>query len=199
MSRSSSEGFDPEDFSVLDRSLSHEQTDAPLEPLLALSRSQETLRDYEDTLKELQQKLNDKESDLKEARDLIFRLQPSHQHITQSEAQKDYNALCESVVSWVNYHLGAIFDDDTAARKDFNLKCGEHLYHRMTPSSTASRGVIESDEWHIISAVMNFLLHEVLRRDFYGAAQEGTIEFLDSLVRSMNCLEPRRGTLSFPH
>lgn len=193
------EELDPETMSGLDDAQPLEQADLPLESSLALIKSQETLGAYKKICKDLRQGLAEKESDLKDARDLIFRLQPSHQHITHSEAQKDYNALCEGVVSWVNYHLAATFDDDTVARKYFNIKYGEFLYHQMTPSSKASRSISESDEWHIIGAIMNFLLREILCRDFYGVAPRGSIEFLDSLVRSMNCMEPRRGINFFPY
>jgi hypothetical protein len=163
------------------------------EPSAELHKAQESLRAYEAICKDLQQRLSDMENDLRDAHDVIFRLQPSHHHITRNEAQFQYDALCEGVGSWINFHFEDTFNDNSAARGNFNRKSAEILVGWMTPSSRSSRKVLDTDEYHIISAVMNFLLQEILGKDFYGAAQDGALEFLQALERSMSCLEPRRG------
>jgi hypothetical protein len=159
--------------------------------------AQEILQAQEKLCETLKQRLDDRETELRDARDLIFRLQPSHQHITHNEAQTKYKALCESVASWIDYKFGDNFTDDPVARKNLNLKYdikyAKELLDRTTPSARYFYKLKDSDEYHIISCVMNFLLLEILSKVFYGAASDGAIAFLDLLERSMGCLEPRRG------
>jgi hypothetical protein len=165
--------------------------------------AQEHLRACEEACEILKRKLQERENELLEARDLIFRLQPAHQHITHHDAVKLYGALCDGVESWVDVKFGDLFTPDSGARKNFTGRCdmkyARELLDRATPSARFFYKLRDSDEYHIRSCVMNFLLQEILGKVFYGAPYEGEIPFLDSLERSMGCLEPRRGKYIFSH
>jgi hypothetical protein len=51
----------------------------------------------------------------------------------------------------------------------------------------------DTDEYNVIAAIMKFLYLEIFTKDFYCPIERGHMNFLNSIKRSMENLEPRRG------
>lgn len=107
---------------------------------------------------------------LQEAHDHIFRLQPRRRSITETEAQEDFQGLVASVQRWVENRLSTILDelDDGSLRRK---RCDPHLATKFLQlTSGQARKHInagESDEFHVVAAIMKYLCSEFFDKKFY--------------------------------
>jgi hypothetical protein len=107
---------------------------------------------------------------LQEAHDHIFRLQPRRRSITETEAQEDFQGLVASVQRWVENRLSAILDelDDGSLR---HKRCDPQLATKFLQltSSQAKKytNASESDEFHVVAAIMQYLCYEFFDKKFY--------------------------------
>lgn len=163
---------------------------------IQLSQQVESLKkELADTQRQLTEAHNatkSKDKQLQEARDQIFRLQPSRRDITEAEAQESYKALCASVQRWVENRLKPILDDL------------DHGKLRGQPAPTpAARfcGLVrepakkwltahQSDEYHIMAAIMNYLWLALFVKSFYCPLDDNdsdaTLQWFDELESTMS-------------
>ncbi|CAM1502084.1 Fc.00g040680.m01.CDS01 [Cosmosporella sp. VM-42] len=151
-----------------------------------------------------------KTKQLQDAKDQIFRLQPRRKDITESEAQDAYKTLCGNVQRWVENRLKGILDD---------LDSGRLRTRPIPPQATrfitliresAKRylGVDQSDEHHVMAAIMNYLWLVLFSKSFYCALDDGdgdrTLTWINELESTMSqqprdvahCREWRSETLT---
>lgn len=142
------------------------------------------------------------ERDLKEAHDFVFSLQPRQTSLTESEAAPAFKTLCDSVENWVDRELSDFISEKAAYKMMSGLYAKRFIKYIVLPGRQCSE-LPETDEYNIIAAIMRYLYVKVFDRDFY-CAEDGDVQFFDSLQASMQSLTPRRGrslllhTLSAP-
>lgn len=116
---------------------------------------------------------------LQEAHDHIFRLQPRRRSITETEAQEDFQGLVASVQRWVENRLSAILDelDDGSLRRK---RCDPNLATKFLQlTSGQARKYInasESDEFHVVAAIMQYLCAEFFDKKFYCPLHDHRVE-----------------------
>lgn len=137
---------------------------------------------------------------LQEAKDHIFRLQPQRSDVTEAEAREGYKNLCGSVQRWVENRMSGVLDDLEEGR----------LSTRAAPSQASARfvgllreasrrciGVDQSDEYHVIGVIMNYLWLAVFSKSFYAPLDDtpadDTLMWIDELEKQMSRLS--RGIL----
>ncbi|KAH6888079.1 hypothetical protein B0T10DRAFT_67040 [Thelonectria olida] len=155
-----------------------------------------------------QNKANDKQ--LQEAKDQVFRLQPRRNDITEAEAREGYKNLCGNVQRWVENRMSGVLDDLDEGRLRTRT-APPHAARFVGLLREASRrclNVDQSDEYHVIGAIMNYLWLAIFSRSFYvpldDTQGDGTVLWIDELESTMyrlprdvsHCREWRSETLT---
>lgn len=124
---------------------------------------------------------------LQEAQDQIFRLQPRRKDITEAEAQQAYRCLCSNVERWVNHRLKAILDLDIPqlAARPISTQA-TRLVQLIRSPAKRYLDVDQTDEHHIISAIMNYLYLFIFSKSFYCPLDDNTS---DRTLKWVNELE----------
>lgn len=160
-----------------------------------LGEREEELSSQEAALQAKETELAKTKQDLSRARDHIFQLQPRRTEITETEAAAAFNDLYLGVKRWVQNRLDPILADLDDGRLNDR---GPVPYRGKLLSLVRSeaRGCFEvdqSDEYHIIACVWEFLAYHLFERAFYcpldgSAAGNETINFLNSTCDAMKKL-----------
>lgn len=145
-------------------------------------------------LNETRNQAMSKEKQLLEAKDQIFRLQPVRQDITESEAIEGYRTLCANVQRWVENRLKTILDDLDFGRLKTRPAPGQAGRFVSLMREAAKRGLSldQSDEYHVIAIMMNYLCLVFFSKSFYCSLDDfegdSTLTFIDDLETSMSRL-----------
>lgn len=145
----------------------------------------------------MQDRINALGEELNETREQVFRLQPFRENITQSDALADYIAICHSVKSWIGTRLNSALDAGRIIGTKLHLPLARKLISLMTDSGINGTVYLETDEHNIIAIVMQFLRIEIFEKEFYGAVDDGHMDFLFHIEKNMRNLNPRRGKVIF--
>lgn len=151
----------------------------------------------------LQQQLTSTQRQLAEAQDQVFRLQPRRKDITESEAKDAYKTLVGNVQRWVENRAGPVIDDLESGRLATRAVPpeGSRLATLLREQSRRCISVSQTDEFHIIGAIMNYLHITMFSKSFYCPLDDGedggTSTWIDELENTMSRLQ--RGTPLFPY
>lgn len=131
--------------------------------------------------------------ELKETREQVFRLQPHRENITQSEALREYIAICHSVKSWIGFHLDNALNTGSINVAKINTVSARELIGLLTDSGLNGTLYPDTDEHNIIAVVMEFLRTEIFETELYGAVDDQDLELIYQIQKNMKNLVPRRG------
>lgn len=131
--------------------------------------------------------------DLKETREQVFRLQPHRENITQSDALREYIALCHSVKSWIGFHLDNALNTGSINVAKIHIGSARKLTGLLTDSGLNGTLYPDTDEHNIIAVVMEFLRTEIFETELYGAVDDRDLELIYQIQKNMKNLVPRRG------
>ncbi|KAI1069690.1 hypothetical protein LB507_008468 [Fusarium sp. FIESC RH6] len=143
----------------------------------------------------LQQQLTSTQRQLAEAQDQVFRLQPRRKDITESEAKDAYKTLVGNVQRWVENRAGPVIDDLESGRLATRAVPpeGSRLATLLREQSRRCISVSQTDEFHIIGAIMNYLHITMFSKSFYCPLDDGedggTSTWIDELENTMSRLQ----------
>ena len=163
-----------------------------------LSRKMDALKkelaDTQHQLAEARIQNKTKTKQLQDANDQIFRLQPRRKDVTESEAQEAYKNLCGNVQRWVENRLKGILDDLDFGRLRTRSIPPQAMRFVALVREPAKRclGADQSDEHHVMAAIMNYLWLVLFSKSFYCALDDSdadrTLVWIDELERAMSQL-----------
>ena len=190
---------------VLDsRQMELERQESQNQQLLSqLEELRKELSDVQCQLSDARSEVVSKDKQISEAKDQIFRLQPTRKDITESEAVEAYRALCGNVQRWVDNRLKPILDDLDNGRlrtRPPAIQAGRFV---SLMREAAKRGLShdQSDIYHIIAIIMSYLCIVFFSKSFYSPLDDyegdATSVFIDELETSMGGL-PRGKHGFFP-
>ncbi|KAL4806763.1 hypothetical protein BDV18DRAFT_119643 [Aspergillus unguis] len=147
----------------------------------------------------LAQKLTSVQSDLQEAQDFIFSLQPRHQTLTEAEAIEEYASLSCAIDNWVDVHLADALDDKTIATEHLTIEDATNLMTLIPPPGKAALNIPGTDVDNIQALIWRYLNDVIFSQDFYCPLPRHEREFLANVERAMRTLSPRRDTRAIRH
>ncbi|KAH7020001.1 hypothetical protein EDB80DRAFT_213407 [Ilyonectria destructans] len=161
--------------------------------------SQETLlktqlADAQRQLAEARSQTKAKSKQLQDARDQIFRLQPPRNDITEAEAREAYKSLCGNVQRWAENRLkGALEDLDHGRLKTRPAPPqAARFVGLIREPSRRCLSVDQSDEYHVVGVIMNYLWLVLFSKSFYcpldDSSADGTVRWIDELESTMSRL-----------
>lgn len=159
----------------------------------SLTETESKLQASNAQCKTLRMKLEDATEDLKQTQDHVFRLQPQRQGITQSDALIAYTAICDSVQSWIGFHLDGPLDEGRIDLGNLNKSSANRLVKLLTPTALKGIRFAETDEFNLVGIVMEFLRSEIFERELYGAVDVRDLELVRIILKNMESLRPPRG------
>ena len=131
---------------------------------------------------------------LAETQDFVFSLQPRRARITAQEATAEYSSLCEGVEEWVQTNLGDAIFDKALLKEQAPLGLSAKKFLNLISHPGRDAFVLpETDEYNVIAAVIVFLHSEIFNIDFYCPLEPGAMDFIQSLEKSLETVEPRLG------
>lgn len=146
----------------------------------------------------LQSQVLELQKELGDAHDFIFSLQPRREQITESEAAEEFTSLLRTIEDWVETNLGDDIHDRSMLKQRLHASNARRFLTCVSlPGQEASR-FPDTDVYNVIAAIMKFLCVEVFDKGFYCPIEKGGMEFLNSILKSMKNLEPKRGELCMP-
>lgn len=143
----------------------------------------------------LQKQLASTQQQLAEAQDQVFRLQPRRKDITESEARDAYKTLVGNVQRWVENRAGHIIDElETGRLSNRSVPPeGSRLVTLLREQSRRCISVSQSDEFHIMGAIMNYLHITMFSKSFYCPLDDnedgGTSAWIDEIENTMSRLQ----------
>lgn len=158
------------------------------------------LSDTQSHLSEARSQIVSKDRQLSDTKDQIFRLQPTRGTITEAEATEAYRGLCGNVQRWVENRLRPILDDLDNGRLVGRPPPSEASRFVSLMREAAKRGLNtdQSDIYHVIAIIMNYLCIVFFSRSFYSPLDDyegdATSVFIDELETAMSRL-PRGKTV----
>lgn len=141
----------------------------------------------------LRTRITQLQSDLQEAQDFVFSLQPRHQTLTEPEAVEEFTALCAAVEDWVDQNLGDSIDEMVISKERLRLKDTQNLMDLIPPAGKAAFDIPNTDMDNIQAAILRFLNDVIFSQDFYCPLPPSERQFVMTVERSMRDLQPRRG------
>ncbi|KAH6973579.1 hypothetical protein BKA56DRAFT_101930 [Ilyonectria sp. MPI-CAGE-AT-0026] len=152
------------------------------------------LADAQRQLAEARSQTKAKSKLLQDARDQIFRLQPPRNDITEAEAREAYKSLCGNVQRWAENRLkGALEDLDLGRLKTRPPPPqAARFVGLIREPSRRCLSVDQSDEYHVVGAIMNYLWLVLFSKSFYcpldDSNADGTVRWIDELETTMSRL-----------
>lgn len=131
--------------------------------------------------------------DLKETREQVFHLQPHRGNITQSDALREYIAICHSVKSWIRLRLDNALNTGSINVEKIHTSSARKLMSLLTQCGLNGTRYSETDEYNLIAIVMEFLRARIFETDLYGAVDVQDLKLIDQIEKNMRNLVPRRG------
>lgn len=132
-----------------------------------------------------------KERQLSDAKDHIFRLQPTRKDITESEAVESYRVLCGNIQRWADNRMKGILDDLDFGRLKIKTAPAQATRFVSFVREAAKRGLDldQSDVYHVIPVIMNYLSLVFFSKSFYCPLDDyegdATLAFIDDLGTTM--------------
>ncbi|KAF7548084.1 hypothetical protein G7Z17_g7298 [Cylindrodendrum hubeiense] len=160
------------------------------------------LADTQRQLTEARNQTKSKNKQLQDARDQIFRLQPLRNDITEAEAREAYKNLCGNVQRWAENRLkGALEDLDHGRLKTRPAPPqAARFVGLIREPSRRCLSVDQSDEYHVVGVIMNYLWLVLFSKSFYcpldDSDSDGTVRWIDELENVAHCREWRSETLT---
>jgi hypothetical protein len=152
----------------------------------------EKLEESEKECKLLRDQVMVLQRDLNETQDFVFSLQRREKTTTEADAAAEFHSLCLAVEDWVQMQLTEAFDSKSTKITRLDPRVRKLLSLIPQPGKEAFE-YPDTDEYNVIAAIMKFLYLEIFTKDFYCPIERGHMNFLNSIKRSMENLEPRRG------
>lgn len=152
------------------------------------------LEELRKELSETQSQVATKNKQILDAKDQIFRLQPTRKDITESEATEAYRALCGNVQRWVDNRLRPILDDLESGKLRGRLPSDQSGRFVSLMREAAKRGMSmdQTDTYHVIAVIMNYLCVVFFSKSFYSPLDDyegdSTLVFIDELQSYMSKL-----------
>ncbi|KAL4786296.1 hypothetical protein BJX76DRAFT_355202 [Aspergillus varians] len=146
----------------------------------------------------LRAKIIQLQSDLQDAQDFVFSLQPRHQALTEAEASEEFTALCAAVEEWVDQKLGDALDEQQI-NPDRHVKDIQILMNLIPPAGRAAFHIADTDMDNIQAAILRYLDDALFSQDFYCPLSQSERNFVTSVERSMRSLHPRRDIRACRH
>lgn len=152
------------------------------------------LSDTRSQLSDARSQVSSKDRQLSDTKDQIFRLQPTHKNITEAEATEAYRALCGNVQRWVENRLRGVLDELDSGKLVSRPAPSEagRLISLMREAAKRGLNTDQSDTYHIIAIIMNYLCMVFFSRSFYSPLDDyegdATSVFIDELESSMSRL-----------
>lgn len=153
----------------------------------------EALDSRQEEIHDLERKLAQAQEELSRAQDHIFRLQPQRIEITESEATRRFEAIISQTTTWVMNMLDPILQDlDSGVLEDLipPKRGGERIFSLMHDAAKDNYRIQDSDEYHFVAIIMQYLLQHILDRPFYCSPTEDPREngeklFIDGVFAAM--------------
>ncbi|KAF4636896.1 hypothetical protein G7Y89_g1185 [Cudoniella acicularis] len=167
-----------------------------------LEQACSTAAKFEESQKEcevLREQVISLRKELSDAHNFIFSLQPRREQITESEAATEFKSLYASVEEWVETKLGDDIMEAMIKKVRPSAKPARNFINFTTHAGQEATGCSGTDEYNVITMIMNFLCVEIFDKDFYCPIEDGGMEFLTSILTSMRNLEPRRDMATWRH
>jgi hypothetical protein len=167
----------------------------------ALDERQKELQRKEAMNKNLMEEVARANEELKRAQDHIFRLQPRRTEITETEAVESFHSLFENVKRWVQNRLDPILRELDDGRLE-SLRPPSHSTRLLALVRAPAKDWLkahQSDEFHIIAVIMQYLRRAIFMKPFYCPLDDPqnddkTMQFIDKVLSAMARLP--RGTCS---
>ena len=136
---------------------------------------------------------------LEEATATIFRIRPRRQEHTESEIQKDFYRLSESIKNWVETNCGGFLDDN-----DYGF---EIMLNHSIHGNSGMGSILKRFQWkaqdltdvkeHVLAAIlMRYLFDEILNRPLSILLKEEEEGLLNGIYENMATMEPPKGKIS---
>lgn len=145
-------------------------------------------------LSEARSQSETKAKQLQDAQDQIFRLQPHRKDITESEARDAYQSLCGNVQRWVENRLKDVLDDlehGCLGSRPIPSEASRFVGLLREPSRRCLN-VYQSDEYHTMAVIMNYLNLVLFSQSFYCPLDDtdgdGTLLWIDGLENTISRL-----------
>ncbi|KAJ4323013.1 hypothetical protein N0V84_004545 [Fusarium piperis] len=145
-------------------------------------------------LSESRRETKTKAKQLQDAQEHIFRLQPDRKDITETEAREAYKNLVGNVQRWVENRVKDILEDLESGRLKSRTVPPEasRFVALLREQSRRCLNADQSDEYHIMGAIMNYLYLALFSKSFYcpldDTEEDGTLMWLDELQSTMSRL-----------
>ena len=155
-----------------------------------------------DQLSEVRNQSRSRDKQLSDAKDQIFRLQPRGKDITESEAVDAYRTLCGNIQRWVDNRMKPILDDLDYGRLKVRPMPAQATRLVSFMREAAKRGIDldQSDTYHVIAIIMNYLGLVFFSKSFYCPLDDyegdATLAFVNELEVSMSRL-PRGDSVPY--
>lgn len=163
----------------------------------SLEATKSKFEESQSRCKELQIQIEALREELKETREQVFRLQPLRENITQSDALREYIALCHSVKSWIGLRLDSALNTGSINVAKMHTASARNLIYLLTKSGLDGTLYPDTDEHNIIAIVMEFLRTKIFETELYGAPECQDLEFIYQIQNNMKNFVPRRGRSTF--
>ena len=166
-----------------------------------LNALKKELNDTQRQLVEARNQNKSKTKQLQDAQDQIFRLQPRRTDITEAEAQQAYKCLCGNIERWVEHRLKGVLTSLDLGQLSTPAVPSQAMRFVALIRGPAKRclDVDETDEYHVMSAIMNYLYLSLFSKSFYCPLDDNsgdhTLKWIDELETTMSQLP--RGMLFF--
>ncbi|KAL4925105.1 uncharacterized protein BDV17DRAFT_190234 [Aspergillus undulatus] len=139
------------------------------------------------------------QSDLQDAQDFVFSLQPRHKTLTESEAIGDFTALCAAIEEWVDLKLGDALEEMSIADDQLRVKDIGALMDLIPPAGKAAFNILNTDQDLIQAAILRYLNDAIFSQEFYCPLPPSDRQFVLGVERSMRSLTPKRDVRSVRH
>ncbi|KPM45044.1 hypothetical protein AK830_g1435 [Neonectria ditissima] len=152
------------------------------------------LSDTRRQLVEARSQVKTKARQLQDAKDQIFRLQPRRNDITEAEARDAYKTLCGNVQRWVENRLKGALEDLEQGRFTVRLAPPQaaRFVGLLREPSRRCLNVDQSDEYHVVGVIMNYLWLVLFSKSFYcpldDTEADGTMMWIDEVESTMSRL-----------
>ncbi|KAH7158082.1 hypothetical protein B0J13DRAFT_188218 [Dactylonectria estremocensis] len=152
------------------------------------------LADTQRQLAEARTQNKSKSKQLQDAKDRIFGLQPLRNDITEAEAREAYKNLCGNVQRWAENRLKCALEDLDYGRLKLRTAPPQaaRFVGLLREPSRRCLGVDQSDEYHVVGVIMNYLWLAMFSKSFYcpldDANTDSTIRWIDELENTMSRL-----------
>ncbi|KAF5017061.1 hypothetical protein F66182_11064 [Fusarium sp. NRRL 66182] len=173
---------------IEDREMEKDQLAAKVEAL------KKTLASTQRQLAEAQNQTEIKSKQLYDAKEQIFRLQPRRKDITEAEAKEAYQNLVGNVQRWVENRAQDVIEDMENGRLKAKAVSSEssRLVTLLREQSRRWLAADQSDEYHIVGVIMNYLHLALFSKSFYcpldDTEENGTLTWIDQLENTMSRL-----------